>query len=137
MYNKILIPIDMSHVERASEMITAAKTQANEGAKFVLLNVIDEVPAWAMDYQSEGVAKEHVKSAKEELSKIAHKESISNVDVQVFSGHSYNTILHVAKKEEAELIIIGSHHPGVGDYFLGSTAAKVVRHAQCSVYVIR
>lgn len=137
MYNKILIPIDMSHIERASQMIAAAKTQANENAKFILLNVIDEVPAWAMDHQYEDIAKKHVISAKEELAKIAKQESLNNVESLVYTGHSYNTILHVAEKEEAELIIIGSHHPGMGDYFLGSTAAKVVRHAQCSVYIIR
>ena len=36
-----------------------------------------------------------------------------------------------------DLIIVASHRPGLQDYFLGSTAAKVVRHAKCSVLVIR
>jgi nucleotide-binding universal stress UspA family protein len=43
----------------------------------------------------------------------------------------------VAEEKGADLIIIASHRPGLKDYFLGSTAAKVVRHAKCSVLVIR
>jgi len=34
-------------------------------------------------------------------------------------------------------IVIGSHKPGLRDYLLGSTAAKVVRHAACAVHVKR
>jgi len=59
------------------------------------------------------------------------------VQVIVRTGHSYNTILEVAKEKNADLIIIASHRPGLQDYFLGSTAAKVVRHANCSVLVVR
>ena len=36
-----------------------------------------------------------------------------------------------------ELIVIGSHRPEMQDYLLGPTAAKVVRHAKCSVLVVR
>ena len=53
------------------------------------------------------------------------------------SGHAYNTILDEAEKSGADLIIIASHRPGLQDYLLGSTAAKVVRHANCSVLVVR
>ena len=42
-----------------------------------------------------------------------------------------------AKEKNADMIIIASHRPGLQDYFLGSTAAKVVRHATCSVLVVR
>jgi nucleotide-binding universal stress UspA family protein len=59
------------------------------------------------------------------------------MDVEVRSGHSYKTILEVAEEKQVDLIIIASHRPGLQDYFLGSTAAKVVRHARCSVLVMR
>ena len=45
---------------------------------------------------------------------------------------------HVAAEDDkVDLIIIASHKPGLQDYFLGSTAARVVRHASCSVLVVR
>ena len=46
-------------------------------------------------------------------------------------------ILEWAESNKVDCIIINSHKPGLQDYFLGSTAARVVRHAQCSVHVIR
>ena len=46
-------------------------------------------------------------------------------------------ILEYAKKIEADLIVIASHRPDLLDYFLGSTAARVVRHAECAVLVDR
>ena len=137
MYNTILIPIDMAHEEKAKAMIDAAKTQANEGARFILLNVIDAVPSWATTYMPDNdILADHRKTAHDELAAIASENSIE-AEIKIRIGHSYNTILETADEENAELIIIGSHHPGISDYFLGSTAARVVRHAKCSVYVIR
>ncbi len=46
-------------------------------------------------------------------------------------------ILDCADELGADLIVIGSHRPGLKDYLLGSTAARVVRHAECPVYVDR
>ena len=37
----------------------------------------------------------------------------------------------------ANLIVIGSHGYGVFDRVLGTTAARVVNHAKCSVFVVR
>lgn len=137
MYNTILIPIDMAHVEKAKSMIDAAKTQANDGAHLIFLNVIDAVPSWAEVYiPDNGTETNHRQSAHDELVAVAKANSL-DADIRVEIGHSYNTILKVAKETGTELIVIGSHHPGISDYFLGSTAAKVVRHAKCSVYVIR
>ena len=55
----------------------------------------------------------------------------------VIVGHSANGILDYAEKNEIDCIIVASHRPGYQDYFLGSTAARVVRHATCAVHVLR
>ena len=52
-------------------------------------------------------------------------------------GHSGRSILEWAEGNAVDCIIIASHRPGLQDYFLGSTAGRVVRHAQCSVHVTR
>ena len=46
-------------------------------------------------------------------------------------------ILELAKKIPAHMIIIASHRPDITTYLLGSNAAAVVRHAECSVLVVR
>ncbi len=56
---------------------------------------------------------------------------------EVRIGHTSTTILDYAADLGADLIVLASHRPGIEDYFLGSTAARVVRHATCSVLVSR
>jgi nucleotide-binding universal stress UspA family protein len=55
----------------------------------------------------------------------------------VASGKIYQQILRVAKEVGADLIVMGSHHPELSDYLLGPNAARVMRHANCSVMVVR
>ncbi len=49
----------------------------------------------------------------------------------------YQKILAHANKIGADLIVVASHKPYVGDYLLGTTAARIVRHASCSALVVR
>nr|MBC8445409.1 universal stress protein [Rhodospirillaceae bacterium] len=55
----------------------------------------------------------------------------------IAEGSVYSAILKTAKKMNSDLIIIGSHRPTMGDFLLGPNAARVVRHAECSVLVVR
>ena len=55
----------------------------------------------------------------------------------VVYGHAGTSILEYAEEHGCDCIVIASHRPGLGDYLLGSTAARVVRHAACSVHVMR
>jgi len=62
------------------------------------------------------------------------KERISSV---VHMGAVYNEVLEEAAKMKADLIIVGSHRPAMATYLLGSNASTIVRHAPCSVLVVR
>ena len=136
MYKTILIPIDMAQSEKADEMIAVAKKLSNSDTKLVLLNVVYSIPAYApVDVTSDyfEIAKTEAKAG---LSKIAGKTDIST-EVEIHVGDAHHVILESAKEKKADLIIVGSHRPGFSDYLLGSTAARVVRHAQCPVFVLR
>ena len=52
-------------------------------------------------------------------------------------GGVYPEILAEAKDWGADLVVIGSHRPAMSTYLLGSNATTVVRHATCSVLVVR
>jgi len=136
MFNTILVPIDMAHIAEGKANIDIAAQHASTGAKIILLNVVEEIPTWAAAELPANLVGDSMKRAQSELKAIANATGMM-MDVVIRSGHSYKTILEVAKESRAELIIIASHRPGLQDYFLGSTAAKVVRHATCSVLVMR
>jgi nucleotide-binding universal stress UspA family protein len=136
MFKTILVPIDMAHVVEGKANIDIAAQYANSGAKVILLNVIEDIPGWAAAELPADLLDNSREQIKTELKAIANASGMK-MDVEVRTGHSYKTILDVAREKQADLIIIASHRPGLQDYFLGSTAAKVVRHATCSVLVMR
>jgi nucleotide-binding universal stress UspA family protein len=136
MFDTILIPIDMAHVVAGKANIDIAAQQASSGAKIILLNVVEDIPNWAAAELPSKLVDDSVQQAQTELKAIAGATGMQ-MDVEVRAGHSYRTILEVAKEKQVDLIVIASHRPGLQDYFLGSTASRVVRHAACSVLVIR
>lgn len=136
MYKTILVPIDLAHVAEGKAILDVAAKQADEGAKIILLNVIEEIPTWAAAEIPKEIIDRSTENVRSEIEGIANASGIK-MDTEIRSGHASNTILAVAKERAADLIIIASHRPGLQDYFLGSTASKVVRHANCSVLVVR
>ncbi len=136
MFKTILVPVDIGHTNESSNVINIAAANGTVDAQIILLNVVEDIPNWVAVEMPDGFQKKSFELAQQELSKIANASDVkTKIDIRV--GHPYQTILEVAKETDAELIIIASHQPGLQDYLLGSTAAKVVRHAGCSVLVVR
>lgn len=136
MFKTILVPIDMAHVAEGKLNIDIAAQHGESDARIILLNVIEEIPGWAAAELPAGIIEQSRARAKSELQAVANASGMK-MDVEIRSGHPYKTILQTAEEEGVDLIIVASHRPGLQDYFLGSTAAKVVRHARCSVLVMR
>lgn len=139
MYKKILLPLalDQGHGRRAMEL--ARKLRA-EGGKIIAVHVVDQVPSYAGYYMSASDGNEtREKEIKENaLKAIAERIGDENdVEAVVLTGHPGRTITDYAEKIGADCIIAGSHKPGMKDFFLGSTAARIMRYAPCSVHVLR
>ena len=56
---------------------------------------------------------------------------------RVRTGVAWDAICHEAEELGVDVIVIGSHGYSGLDRLLGTTAAKVVNHARCSVWVVR
>ena len=136
MYKSILVPVESSHIGESAAIVEMAKRYGNDDTKIHLLTVFEEVPKWAQTNLPKDLVNDSIQAIEQELQAVAQKAG-ANVEAHVKVGHSYKTILDVAHDTGVDLIIVDSHQPGVQDYFLGSTAAKVVRHARCSVLVMR
>jgi nucleotide-binding universal stress UspA family protein len=135
MYKNILVPLALDHERDVSAALGAARALASEGATITALTVIEAVPAYILAELPEGQSEHNKEAALEAL-----KEEIGgagDINAVAVTGHSARTILDYAESHGADCIIIASHRPGLQDYFLGSTASRVVRHANCAVHVIR
>jgi nucleotide-binding universal stress UspA family protein len=136
MFRTILVPIDVGNADNSKHVINIAATNGDDDARIILLNVVEDIPKWVAVELPDGFQERSYKESKKQLEEIA-KASGANVEIEVLIGHPYQTILDTVKKVGADLIVIASHQPELQDYLLGSTAAKVVRHARCSVMVVR
>ena len=59
-------------------------------------------------------------------------------EVDLLSGYSSTEILRLAKENDFDLIVMGSHGlTGLAHVLFGSTADRVVRKAPCSVLTVR
>ncbi len=134
MYKTILLPLalDQGHDQRSMEIDRRLKA---EDGKIIAVHVIDEIP---------GFAKYYLSSNKEEEINAAAKEAIEerigeaqDAEAVVLTGHPGRTVTDYAEEIGADCIIVGPHKPEIADFLLGSTAARIVRHAPCSVHVLR
>ncbi|GBE44619.1 MAG TPA: universal stress protein [Rhizobiales bacterium] len=136
MYQTILLPIDLAHTEKCKAMLDIAKELGGKGARFILINVIEDIPAYVMAQVPGEIIKKIRKNAQTELKGMAKAAGL-RAEIEVRSGSAATAILSAADAIAADLIVIASHKPGLQDYLLGSTASRIVRHANCTVLVIR
>ncbi len=134
MYKKILVPMALDHGISASTL-EIAKALTGGGGDITALHVYEAPQGSASAYLDADAVKESVKRAEAMLAeKTAGLEGVTAVMVK---GHTYRSIVDYAAEHGVDCIVIGSHRPGFSDYLLGSTAARVVRHAPCAVHVFR
>jgi nucleotide-binding universal stress UspA family protein len=137
MYKKILVPVEPSHSEKHALAISMARQLSDEaGAEIIVLTVIEPVPGYfAMAENMPDIQLQAANRIMQDLK--AFVGDRPDVTLKVLHGHAATEILALAEKSGVDCIVIASHQPGLADYFLGSTAARVVRHAPCSVHVMR
>ena len=140
---KILCPVDYS-VSSSEAMKYAAHIAGEEGAKVYLLHVIDvrsyghESP---LDIEMPKPSPENLERVKKELVEdLFQEKGGKGVDVEgmVVMGKPVEEILKVAKEQEMDLIVMGTHgRTGIPHVIVGSVAENIVRKAPCPVLTVR
>lgn len=122
-----------------SQAIEAAIGIAGADAELRLVNVQIWVPETFIDYAPADYEGKMRIAAEMQIKETAAKihyphERVSTI---VRIGPIYDEALTEAAEWGADLIVICSNRPTLATYLLGSNAAKIVRHATCSVLVVR
>jgi nucleotide-binding universal stress UspA family protein len=139
MYKKILLSLalDQGHGPKAMEL---ARKLRSEGGEIIAVHVLDQVPSFVGYYMSSEKANEDKEHEIKKQAIKAIEERIGDekdAEAVVLTGHPGRTITDYAEKIGADCIIAGSHRPEMKDFFLGSTAARIMRYAPCSVHILR
>ena len=134
MEKSILVAADIGHPELCRKTLGVARQVGGNQSRIIALYVAADIPSFIAVELPKGLLEKNIARARAELGALADE---AGAESEVRSGHPAVKILEYAKEIGAGLIVIAPHRPGLQDYFLGSTAARVVRHAECAVLVDR
>lgn len=149
MTKKILVPIDLSDMPTMTPVLEAAIEQAkSSGAALTVMTVVPDIIAgldWRYAIRGEtGGSQEFdmqqiVGEALDRLNQVVAEQVPKGTKVETIARHGsvYEQVLKVAEELAVDQIVLGAHRPGLADYLLGPNTARIVRHATCSVNVVR
>jgi nucleotide-binding universal stress UspA family protein len=139
--SRILVPVDFSVSSRKALQYALAFAH-QFGARLLVVHVLE------LSYLGTGLGEIEVPLLENELRENAleHLEKLMTAvvrgtvpcEAQVLGGRPWEEIGGLAKAQEIDLIIMGTHgYTGLKHVVMGSTAERVVRHAPCPVLVVR
>lgn len=134
MYTKILVPMALDH-DISPQTLQIARALSSEGADLIALHVYEMPQGSVSAYLDKDLVAEGFSAARRLMTE--KLSGLEEVEPVIVKGHTARTIIDYANEHGVDCIVIGSHKPGLSDYFLGSTASRVVRHAACAVHVHR
>ena len=135
MPKSILIPIALDHDALVPSKLALAHRLLDAGGRITLVTVLEKIPGYTQEFVTVKSENHLSQRVIEQLKVLAADDAA--IDVKVISGKAGMAISELAGDMACDLIIVGSHSPGLQGYFLGSTAARIVRRAPCSVLVVR
>lgn len=140
MFKTLLVPVDLAHESSWHKVLPIAVDQAgHQGAVLHVMTVVDINLNITAVRLPEDFNEKYRKENEQRLADLVKQQVPGGIEVHtlVREGRTYQEILRVADEIQADLIILASHRPSLQHYLLGSNAARVVRHAACSVMVVR
>ena len=141
MFKTILVPIDVDQESSWTRALPVAEQLAKDyGAA---LHAISVVPTMGMsivgsffppDFEKKALAAAQTK-LDDVLTKAAGQSGA--IATHVAHGTIYEEVLGAAERLGCDLIVMTSHRPELKDYLIGPNAARVMRHAKQSVFIVR
>jgi nucleotide-binding universal stress UspA family protein len=139
MPHSILFPVDLAAPDTWEHALPRALEMARGGT----LHVVTVIPNFGLpvvgNYFDEGFIKRALHDVGEQLTKWVNDNVPAEQDVHphVVHGRIYHEIIDAAARLDVDTIVMGAPRNDVSDYLLGPNAARVVRHASQSVFIVR
>lgn len=143
MSSSVLCAVDISNPDSDAPILKQAARLADlDGARLDVVTVLPDFgETWVSGFFEAGHHDKAVKAAHDKLVALCTQtlgaERNAQIRHVVATGTAYKEILKTAEGAGSDLIVVGAHKPDLADYLLGPNAARVVRHAPVSVYVVR
>ncbi len=141
MFKEIALAVDLNAPETQQKALDVALAQTRlSGAKLHIISVVPDFGVGMVSsYFPEDFEQKVIKETDDKLGAYLKSHVPQDIAVQKIVAHGtiYREIIDYAEKVGADLIVMASHRPELKDYLLGPNASHVVKHANCSVLVVR
>ncbi len=141
MYKNILVPIDVDQESSWEKALPIAVEFGKIfGARVHAMTVLPDFGTGVVGgYFPPDFVEEATVGVQRKLETLVRSKVPPDLDVacHVTQGTIYEKILYLADEIGADLVVMASHRPELKDYLIGPNAARVVRHANISVLVVR
>ncbi len=140
---KILVAVDFSdHAKRAldygAELARTFGSQLIVGHVVAKPDFLSQIPPGGEGYFPPNAQEIAADEAKQECEQWLRQVAVKDAKAVVVSGTPFVEIIKLARAEDVDLIIVGTHGRGViAHALLGSVAEKVVQKASCPVLTVR
>jgi nucleotide-binding universal stress UspA family protein len=137
---RILVALDGSPAQDQvlETAIALARSQESRLILFHAVNVPTTLPPEALSISPDRVPLLLLTKAEAELERLAQRVPAAVLETtRAEVGMPWRTVVDAADHFAIDLVVIGAHGHGGIDRLLGTTAAKIVDHAKCSVLVAR
>lgn len=138
MYKRVLFATDFDDV--GINAASKAKEVADQNnAQLWLVHVVEPIPAYAYPGFA-GFAEIEVsikKHAQDQLAALAAKLGVDDAHTLIEYGSTKNEVLKIAKENNIDLIVAGSHGKHGLALLMGSTANAILHGAKCDMLIIR
>ena len=141
MFKSILLPVDLNaEASWTKAAPVAVKMATDDGIPLHILTVLPDIgTSMVGTYFDADFEHKMTHEVGERMNEWVSSQVPAGVDVHphILHGRIYDEIITAADELGCDVIVMGSHRPELSDYLLGPNAARVVRHAKQSVFVIR
>jgi nucleotide-binding universal stress UspA family protein len=144
MIRRVLHPTDFSRASGAAFSRALAEARANKAALLIVHVLAPAVPVAGEGYVSPSVYEQMAEASRawgqRQMNRLLARARTARVRVRglLLEGVAHEQIVRAARRQRADLIVIGTHgRTGVARFFLGSVAARVTATAPCPVLTVR
>src|SRR5688572_20762627 len=134
---KILYPTDFSKSSDAGMHVATALAR-DTGAKLLIIHVEEPPAAYGGGEMYYGLPEPDLQAIQRMLSDVVPTDTQVTYEHRLVTGDPATEIVRLAKEEDVDLIVMGTHgRTGLRRMLMGSVAEAVVRHAECPVFTLK
>ena len=136
MFSNIMVTVDLAHLETLEKSLAAAADLAK--AHDATVCYVSVGPSYAIkNYNPHTLAADLEKFANEQAARYGIKTRSHAVLSVDRAAELDSDLIKAIDDTGSDLVVMGSHTPGLADYFFASNAAYVAAHANVSVFIVR